>query len=179
LWELGGCIASKKMVGGCEIPMSSPHTHTHFAFHEKYVMDDGHWWFALLPWPPSCNPTHLIAHRPWSYSKWNGSFWPMGWGLVGWHVSNQNVKVLQFTWKHAFSYKAFVSFFHQIEHFKSKLVEHSTRRINCSKSSTKSLGFNLQEVGIGIVLLPVSQKKKKTIEVYHWALEDLSFLNLQ
>ncbi len=76
----------------------------------------------------------------------------------------QNVKVLQFTRKHAFSYK----FFHQIEHFKSKLVEHSTRRINCSKSSIKSLGFNLQEVGIGIVVLPVSQnKKKKTIEVYH------------
>jgi hypothetical protein len=41
MWELGGCIASKKMVGGCEILMSSPHTH--FAFHEKYVMDDGHW----------------------------------------------------------------------------------------------------------------------------------------
>jgi len=166
------------MVGGCEIPMSSPHTHTHthFAFHEKYVMDDGHWWFALLPWPPSCNPfdrtpTLIVQQVKWVFLA-NGM-------RVSRVACMQNVKVLQFTWKHAFSYKAFVSFFHQIEHFKSKLVEHSTRRINCSKSSTKSLGFNLQEVGIGIVLLPVSQKKKKTIEVYHWALEDLSFLNLQ
>jgi hypothetical protein len=170
------------MVGGCEIPMSSPHIHTYTHTHTLLSMKNM-WWMMVIGDLPcyldDLLATHLIAHRPWSYSKWNGSFWPMGWGLVGWHVSNQNVKVLQFTWKHAFSYKAFVSFFHQIEHFKSKLVEHSTRRINCSKSSTKSLGFNLQEVGIGIVLLPVSQKKKKTIEVYHWALEDLSFLNLQ
>jgi hypothetical protein len=41
------------------------HTHTHFAFHEKYVMDDGRWWFALLPWPPSCNSTKLI----WLYTN--------------------------------------------------------------------------------------------------------------
>jgi hypothetical protein len=70
--------------------------------------------------------------------------------------------------------------------FLTKHLCHSFTRLSVSKANwlstpqeesiapnhqLKALDFNLQEVGIGIVVLPVSQnkkkKKKKTIEVYH------------
>ncbi len=148
-----GWLYCKQKDGGwlwdSNVKPTHTHTHTHFAFHEKYVMDDGRWWFALLHWPPSCKSTKLI----WLYPDPDHTASEMGMRVS--RVAHiQNVNFLQLTCKHAFSYKSFVSFFHQIEeHFKSKLVEHSTRRINCSKSSTKWLGFNLQEVGIGICAL--------------------------
>ncbi len=163
MWELGGCIASKKMVGGCEIPMSSSHTHTHT--HTLLSMKNM-WWMMVIGDLP-CYLDHLLASPQSSFDCTPTPIvQQVKWVCLakGMRVSRvariQNVKVLQFTWKHAFSYKAFVSFLHQIEHFK-KQIGWALHKKNQIAPNHQLKALDLTCKGIGIVVLPVSQKKKK------------------